>query len=719
MALTTLTLLSLLAFTPPARGPLDPVGKVHIPIGLANSLDSLKTFVEAEGGFSPGFATFGVSYWIYDSAIRKLHAGTDGRPVEHGLNGVGRLIPWSKWTADGVELWSETCQADRDVSNGKLQFVGARGRLRNSGREPRSIRLFVAIRPLGPAGGAIRAIQLLDGGKVVKADGHVVLSADPLPTAAGAISTDTLSKFANEGQVPETQEAASATGDCSALLRFDMTLSPGESRGFRLLCPVLAGQRAVAHRWDGVNPWAQLDDAVPRPREGGTLQPDLSVDELKTLRADDVFYRAETYWDDLGGRVKLRLPDPRWAEAFAAITSHVAVAMNEGAPDVSVINYNVFNRDGVYVTNILQKAGRPDLAERAIDYFLAHPFNGRVQPEADNPGQVLWIMGEHWRFTQDRGWLDKVRPAVRQLAAMIRYARAEPGPHWVAKSGLGFGPRLEPSERFELKPGACDGFHPEYTEAFDIAGLRAAAILAKAAGKTAEADEWQALADRLLNGYDERFRTRLAGDYGSYCVLWPCRLYPTDQGIAFDTFHALAAQRPTSWRYFPLATAHQALLTRKREAGFGTISLHLEDPQMKGWYAFDEGGKSGAGGWRHARTTWNGDVAMPHGWAIAEFHLLLRDSLAFEDGDRLILLAGIPPAWFRDPRGFSVEGLPTHFGPLSFTYEPTADGGQLRIAPGVNPPGGIRVILPGTRNERWLPLVGDQESHMRFAIPAE
>jgi hypothetical protein len=35
-------------------GPLDPRGKIHIPIGIANTLDTLKTFVEAEGCFSPG-----------------------------------------------------------------------------------------------------------------------------------------------------------------------------------------------------------------------------------------------------------------------------------------------------------------------------------------------------------------------------------------------------------------------------------------------------------------------------------------------------------------------------------------------------------------------------------------------------------------------------------------------------------------------------------------
>jgi hypothetical protein len=34
------------------RNELDPRGKVHIPIGIANSLDTLKTFVEVEGDVS-------------------------------------------------------------------------------------------------------------------------------------------------------------------------------------------------------------------------------------------------------------------------------------------------------------------------------------------------------------------------------------------------------------------------------------------------------------------------------------------------------------------------------------------------------------------------------------------------------------------------------------------------------------------------------------------
>ena len=83
---------------------------------------------------------------------------------------------------------------------------------------------------------------------------------------------------------------------------------------------------------------------------------------------------------------------------------------------------------------------------------------------------------------------------------------------------------------------------------------------------------------------------------------------------------------------------------------------------MRGWYAFDEGGDSGTGGWNRVRTTWRqgkaGD-AMPHGWAVAEVCLLLRDSLAFEDNDRLVLLPGIPPDWFTGKERIAVDRLPT------------------------------------------------------------
>jgi hypothetical protein len=328
---------------------------------------------------------------------------------------------------------------------------------------------------------------------------------------------------------------------------------------------------------------------------------------------------------------------------------------------------------------------------------------------------------------------------------MIRYYRTAPGPHWVCDTSLDFGETLPASQRKELKPGACDGFNPNYTEAYDIAGLRAAAALAEAIGHQREAAQWRQLAEDLWRAYDEKFGADLPKGYGSYSVLWPCRLYPVEAGKAQAQFRGLGAQRPTDWRYFPLARAHQGLLAGNRDAAWQTLAIHLDHAQMRGWYAFDEGGPSGVGGWHQVRTTWpvtplpwdkrtKGTVAMPHGWAIAEFHLLLRDSLLFEDGDRLVLFAGVPPQWLTHSAGMRWQRLPTHFGASTVNYTARPGGAVLRLSGSARPPGGFhlrlpeelgaqvfvgaRAVEPRPKGDVVLP-VGTREATIRFGKAAD
>ena len=67
---------------------------------------------------------------------------------------------------------------------------------------------------------------------------------------------------------------------------------------------------------------------------------------------------------------------------------------------------------------------------------------------------------------------------------MIEYYRTTDGPYWVSLTSLEFGDALPEHQRLKLEPGRCDGFHPEYTEAFDVTGLRVAAELAESFGKS-------------------------------------------------------------------------------------------------------------------------------------------------------------------------------------------------------------------------------------------
>jgi hypothetical protein len=678
-----------------AAGPLDPRGQIHIPIGIPNTLDTLKTFVEAEGNFSPGFGTYGIYFWLYDPSSGQFIAPTaPGAEHERGLGKNGALIPWTRWGGGDIALTSSVCQVAHKWEGKPLHIAAAQVEITSTAKTPREVQLYVALRPLGAAGGPVLKIALNDKRDAILVDGRLALWAERAPTSIGVSVEDDVAEYALRGSIPEDFGVGSSGGGCSGLMRYDLRLPAEGAYELGFICPVLPGRRATAHQWDGKSPWAQLDEAAINPKTGGQLQPDPGIEYYRKLKSAQLFDQAEADWEALLGRAQIGVPDERWGDAFGAIVGHVAMAMNEGAPDVAVINYNVFNRDGVYVANILQKSGNKDLAEQCLDYFLRHPFNGRVQPEADNPGQILWAIGEHWKLTRDREWLKRVYPQAMKLADMIAYYRTQPEPHWVADNSLEFGDALNLKQRKQLKPGACDGYHPEYTEAFDIAGIRAAAALSEAVADEEELKQWTTLAAKLFDQYHRRFGERLPEEYGSYSVLWPCRVYPLRQGAAFEQFKNVAAKKPEGWRYFPLATAHQGLLTSNRAAGYKTIAAHLALEPMRGWYLLDEGGKSGPGNWSKARTNWNKDVAMPHGWAIAELWLLLRDSLAHEDGDKLILLAGVDPQWFNDARGMAVRNLPTHFGSLSFSYRPKDGRGELSFDGAASPPGGFVLALP-------------------------
>jgi len=683
---------------------LDPGAQSHIPIGIPNSVDTLKTFVEAEGCFSPGFATFGVYAWVRD-ADGKLYAATQpDSGCTHGLASGGLLIPWSEWNAGGAKVRSEVCQLQCASPAGEIQLVAQRIELTNPAAAPRKLALFVALRALGPAGWPVKAMSV-DGGDALLVDGHTAVVAVPKPQAAGVSDADNVGALALAGNVPEKTQAATPDGNCSGALRFDLELPADGRAAVAVFCPVLAGRRAVGHQWDPHGSNNFKETAVYNAAAGGQLQPDPGAAWCRGLDAKEVFAKATEYWRGLAGKTRLVLPDRRWSEAFTAIAEHIAMNLNEDAPDVAVINYTTYNRDGMYNTEVLQQAGMNALAARAIDYLYAHPFNGRPYPEADNPGQILWVTAQHWQYTRDRDWLKHILPSVKTLAALIRYCRTTPPPHWVEMDGLECGDAVPAERRKELKAGACDGFNPNYTEAYDVAGLRAAALLCAAAGEAGETATWSALAEQLMQDYDQKFGAKLRSGYGSYSVLWPCRLYPLDKGKAFEQFRGIGQVAIQGWPYFGPATAHQGLLAGNREAGHATLDLHLNHPQMQGWYAFDETGASNDGGWAAPlRTRWKKTRAMPHGWAIAEVTLLLRDSLAFEDGNRLVLLGGIPPAWFcsagvlparaGETPALHIENLPTFFGPLNLHYTAAAREATLTLDAQAKPPAGFVLRWP-------------------------
>jgi hypothetical protein len=92
-----------------------------------------------------------------------------------------------------------------------------------------------------------------------------------------------------------------------------------------------------------------------------------------------------------------------------------------------------------------------------------------------------------------------------------------------------------------------------------------------------------------------------------------------------------------------------------------------------------------------------GDI--PHGWACAEFILLLRDILFFEadeDSDPHIYLApGVVPRWLNDGESIGVTDAPTLFG-VPFGYELTLQQATQTIEINITqpPPANVRCVFP-------------------------
>jgi len=91
-----------------------------------------------------------------------------------------------------------------------------------------------------------------------------------------------------------------------------------------------------------------------------------------------------------------------------------------------------------------------------------------------------------------------------------------------------------------------------------------------------------------------------------------------------------------------------------------------------------------------------GDI--PHGWAAAEYLLLIRDILFFEaDEDHdphLYIAPGVRPHWVPGSEPVTVDAAPTLFG-APFGYRLTHDPAERRVTVDITQaPEGVRFVYP-------------------------
>ena len=393
----------------------------------------------------------------------------------------------------------------------------------------------------------------------------------------------------------------------------------------------------------------------------------------------------------MGPLARLEIPDERISYLYDC-AAHVLVLLSAHDIFPGPFGYRRFwFRDACLMLAALTALGFEDRAERHIRGFIRRQqrdgYFRSQEGEWDSNGQVLWIMDRFQRLTgrdPDRSWVDA---AVK-------------GADWILNKRL----HNQDSDLLEgLLPAGFSAEHlgPNnyyyWDDFWGAAGLRAAGRLAGLAGRPGDAKRLEEAAEEFTRAIfrsieaipQERshgaapaapFRRLDAGAIGSMAADWPLRLTgPGDERIrrTADFLMNNCLHRGGFFQdmihsginiYLTLALAQTLLrFGDDRYQGLVEASAELASP---------------TGQWPEAVHPFSGGGCMgdgQHGWAAAEWILMMRSLFVREEDDRLIIGSGLFPRWLEQEKPLFFGPAPTPFGPVSVSVTPQAGDVEVRV----------------------------------------
>ncbi len=365
-------------------------------------------------------------------------------------------------------------------------------------------------------------------------------------------------------------------------------------------------------------------------------------------------------------------------------------------------------RDGAYLCRAFDVAGYPDEAEKSLRLFhrskrLVNGNNAWLQAangcwhypanEWDGQGQAPWALMSHYRFTRDKDWLEKVYPSLQSGAHWIKTSTQKT--KWSTET-----PRPITWGLFPAGLGEAIGEGYIYYHNFwGVFGMKemveAARVLDKKDDVEWMEEVYKEFRGDMLRSVKTAFETTGKGEYipgdpfssrlriwGSLAVLYPC-------GILGPRDPMMTGTLKTMWQ-------------RMEEASPGEDEyIFMTNPKLWTYITtdwaqcyllrgeLDKFCRLFNGYVRHASPTnaWIEEIFldsrigtgdMPHGWAAADYILLLRDSIVSERDGGLHIAGGIQADWLmKGP--VEVRDLPTEFGKVNLTMRRQDQGQPLSV----------------------------------------
>ena len=455
----------------------------------------------------------------------------------------------------------------------------------------------------------------------------------------------------------------------------------------------------------------------PIPAERAALLAERDVG--KCLEQCRRFWQAK-----LDAAARLSLPEQRIDEMVQAGFLHLDL-VNYGLEPDGVLNpsngtYSGLGSETTRSILFFDSLGMHELARRCLDFFLekqhADGFMQNFEGYMLETGAVLWCLGEHYRYTRDEVWLERIMPRVLKACEFITNWRAQSkGAGW----GLLSGKVADPEDD-------CRTF---MLNGYAYLGLKRAAEML-AAQNPARAEQLRSDAETFRRDIRAAFADTLArgpviplGD-GTWC---PTAGPWADQGGAMCLFadgkdwwtHGAMTLRddilgPLHLVFMEvldtdepacelLLNYHERLLY-SRNVSFSQpyysshpiIHLLRREPKrfLKAYYNMVASLAD-----REMYTFWEHFYHESLHKIGDEGHFLLytRWMLYIEDGDLLSLLRGIPAAWLADGKRIELNNACSYFGPFTLrVVSHVADGRiEAEIAcAGDRGPGRVDIRLP-------------------------
>lgn len=411
----------------------------------------------------------------------------------------------------------------------------------------------------------------------------------------------------------------------------------------------------------------------------------------------------------LDGSAKLQVPDSRLQSLYDIAMRSILLLSAEDVVPGPYTYKRFWFRDACCMLQALLAVGQIERAGRILEDF---PIRQRKdgyfhsqEGEWDSNGQVLWIINRYHALT-------RTKPSLEWRRAILRAV------NWIEKKRIRYADRalhngLLPAGFSAEHLGPNDYYY--WDNFWSIAGLEAAADIMQRSSADDPAARIRQLAEhyrlsvfrsiksipagRALNGIPASpYRRMDAGAIGSMVADYPLQLTDANDARIRATADFLIDQCFHDGAFFQdmIHSGINAYLT----LAIAQTLLRNSDERYRQLVRKVAELASPTGQWPEAIHPATGGGCMgdgQHGWAAAEWLMMIRNLFVREEGKTLIFGSGIFPEWLQNNTIIQFGPTPTPFGPVSLT----ADNSDASLTVRFNARFG-----DGAPPEGWLQIPG-------------